>query len=243
MIWFINKILKVPLKLHATNNFPNLLVGYAPLLAKQACTLNIDDKPVTIKTIECAIIDKGWKLGLVKPEIPKKRLLKSVAIVGSGPAGLAAAQQLARKGYDVTVYEKHKLVGGLLRYGIPDFKMEKNLIDRRVDQMKKEGVKFKTSTEIGSKVKMSSLKKSYDALLITTGSEKARDLNIPGRETPGVHFAMDFLPIQNRLVSGEIKKEEQKISAKNKHVVVIGGGDTGSDCIGTSIRQGAKQYR
>ncbi len=227
--------------LHATNNFPEFTGRICPAPCEAACTLNIDDKPVTIKTIECAIIDKGWNLGLVKPEIPKKRLLKSVAIVGSGPAGLAAAQQLARKGYKVTVYEKHKLVGGLLRYGIPDFKMEKNLIDRRVDQMKKEGVKFKTSTEIGSKLKMSSLKKSYDALLITTGSEKARDLNIPGRDTPGVHFAMDFLPIQNRLVSGEIKKGEQKISAKNKHVVVIGGGDTGSDCIGTSIRQGAKR--
>ena len=229
--------------LHSTNNFPEFTGRICPAPCEAACTLNIDDKPVTIKTIECAIIDKGWKLGLVKPEKAKKCLSKSVAIVGSGPAGLAAAQQLARKGYQVSVYEKNKLVGGLLRYGIPDFKMEKQLIDRRVDQMKIEGVKFKTSTEIGSKLRMYDLKKNYDAILITTGSEKARDLNIPGREASGIHFAMDFLPMQNKLVSGEIKKPEQKISAKNKHVVVIGGGDTGSDCIGTSIRQGAKSVK
>ena len=229
--------------LHSTNNFPEFTGRICPAPCEAACTLNIDDKPVTIKTIECAIIDKGWKLGLVKPEKAKKILSKSVAIVGSGPAGLAAAQQLARKGYKVSIYEKNKLVGGLLRYGIPDFKMEKKLIDRRVDQMKKEGVKFKTSTEIGSKLRMYDLKKNYDAVLVTTGSEKARDLNIPGREASGIHFAMDFLPMQNKLVSGEIKKEEQKISAKNKHVVVIGGGDTGSDCIGTSIRQGAKSVK
>ncbi|PPR26461.1 MAG: Glutamate synthase [NADPH] small chain [Alphaproteobacteria bacterium MarineAlpha9_Bin4] len=229
--------------LHSTNNFPEFTGRICPAPCEAACTLNIDDKPVTIKTIECAIIDKGWKLGLVKPEKAKNLLLKSVAIIGSGPAGLAAAQQLARKGYKVTVYEKNKLIGGLLRYGIPDFKMEKNLIDRRVDQMKKEGVKFKTSAEIGSKIKMQELKKNYNAILISTGSEKARDLNIPGREASGIHFAMDFLPIQNKLVSGEIKKKEQQITAKNKHVVVIGGGDTGSDCIGTSIRQGAKSVK
>ena len=226
--------------LHSTNNFPEFTGRICPAPCEAACTLNIDEEPVTIKTIECAIIDEGWKLGLVKPEKSKKLISKSVAIVGSGPAGLAAAQQLARKGYKVTVYEKNKLIGGLLRYGIPDFKMEKFLIDRRVDQMRKEGVKFITSTEIGSELKMSFLKKNYNAVLITTGSEKARDLDIPGREASGIHFAMDFLPIQNKLVSGEIKKEEQKISAKDKRGVVIGGGDTGSDCIGTSIRQGAK---
>ena len=226
--------------LHSTNNFPEFTGRICPAPCEAACTLNIDEEPVTIKTIECAIIDEGWKLGLVKPEKSKKLISKSVAIVGSGPAGLAAAQQLARKGYKVTVYEKNKLIGGLLRYGIPDFKMEKFLIDRRVDQMRKEGVKFITSTEIGSELKMSFLKKNYNAVLITTGSEKARDLDIPGREASGIHFAMDFLPIQNKLVSGEIKEEEQKISAKDKRVVVIGGGDTGSDCIGTSIRQGAK---
>ncbi|MEC6997327.1 MAG: glutamate synthase subunit beta [Pseudomonadota bacterium] len=226
--------------LHSTNNFPEFTGRICPAPCEAACTLNIDEEPVTIKTIECAIIDEGWKLGLVKPEKSRKLISKSVAIVGSGPAGLAAAQQLARKGYKVTVYEKNKLIGGLLRYGIPDFKMEKFLIDRRVDQMRKEGVKFITSTEIGSELKMSFLKKNYNAVLITTGSEKARDLDIPGREASGIHFAMDFLPIQNKLVSGEIKEEEQKISAKDKRVVVIGGGDTGSDCIGTSIRQGAK---
>ncbi len=226
--------------LHSTNNFPEFTGRICPAPCEAACTLNIEDKPVTIKTIECAIIDKGWELGLVKPQKAKKMLSKSVAIVGSGPAGLAAAQQLARKGYKVTVFEKNKLVGGLLRYGIPDFKMEKHLIDRRVDQMKKEGVLFKTSSEIGSALNMESLKKRYDAILVATGSEKARDLDIPGRNAQGILFAMDFLPIQNKLVSGEIKKEEQKISAKNKNVVVIGGGDTGSDCIGTSIRQGAK---
>ena len=226
--------------LHSTNNFPEFTGRICPAPCEAACTLNIDEEPVTIKTIECAIIDEGWKLGLVKPEKSKKLISKSVAIVGSGPAGLAAAQQLARKGYKVTVYEKNKLIGGLLRYGIPDFKMEKFLIDRRVDQMRKEGVKFITSTEIGSELKMSFLKKNYNAVLITTGSEKARDLDIPGREASGIHFAMDFLPIQNKLVSGEIEEEEQKISAKDKRVVVIGGGDTGSDCIGTSIRQGAK---
>ncbi len=226
--------------LHSTNNFPEFTGRICPAPCEAACTLNIDDNPVTIKTIECAIIDKAWRLGLVKPEKPKKNLSKSVAIVGSGPAGLAAAQQLARKGYKVSVYEKNKLVGGLLRYGIPDFKMEKHLIDRRVDQMKKEGVKFKTSAEVGTEVKMTDLQKKYNAILITTGAEKARDLDLPGREATGIHFAMDFLPLQNKIVSGEMKKGEQKISAKNKHVVVIGGGDTGSDCIGTSIRQGAK---
>ena len=226
--------------LHSTNNFPEFTGRICPAPCEAACTLNIDDEPVTIKTIECAIIDKGWKLGLVKPEKPKKLISKSVAIVGSGPAGLAAAQQLARIGYKVTVFEKNKAIGGLLRYGIPDFKMEKYLIDRRIDQMRKEGVIFKTSTEIGSELKMSFLKKNHNAVLIATGSEKARDLDLPGREASGIHFAMDFLPLQNKLVSGEIKKEAQKISAKGKHVVVIGGGDTGSDCIGTSIRQGAK---
>ncbi len=229
--------------LHSTNNFPEFTGRICPAPCEAACTLNIDDNPVTIKTIECAIIDKGWKLGLVKPEIAKRKLSKSVAIVGSGPAGLAAAQQLARKGYKVVVYEKNRLIGGLLRYGIPDFKMEKNIIDRRILQMKKEGVTFKSSVEIGTKLKMKDLQKKHHAILIATGSEQARDLKIPGREATGIHFAMDFLPLQNKIVSGEIKEKFPKISAKNKHVVVIGGGDTGSDCIGTSIRQGAKSVR
>ena len=163
--------------------------------------------------------------------------------MGSGPAGLSAAQQLARKGYKVVVFEKNKLIGGLLRYGIPDFKMEKHLIDRRVDQMVKEGVSFKTSINVGVDLTMGNLKKNYDAVLVCSGSEHARDLNIPGRDAKGIHFAMDFLPLQNKIVSGEIIKKDQIITAKDKHVVVIGGGDTGSDCIGTSIRQGAKSVK
>ncbi len=229
--------------LHSTNNFPEFTGRICPAPCEAACTLNIEDNPVTIKTIECAIIDKGWKLGLVKPQKPLKKISKSVAVIGSGPAGMAASQQLARMGYKVVVFEKNKLVGGLLRYGIPDFKMEKYLIDRRVEQMKKEGVLFKTSIDIGNDLSVSELKKDYDAVLICSGSEHARDLNIPGREASGIHFAMDFLPLQNRMVSGEINREELKISAKNKNVVVIGGGDTGSDCIGTSIRQGAKSVK
>ena len=229
--------------LHSTNNFPEFTGRICPAPCEAACTLNIEDNPVTIKTIECAIIDKGWKLGLVKPQKALKKLSKSIAIIGSGPAGLAAAQQLGRKGYKVVVYEKNKLLGGLLRYGIPDFKMEKYLIDRRIDQMRKEGISFKTSVEVGNNISMNDLKKSHDAVLICSGSEEARDLTIPGREAKGIHFAMDFLPMQNKIVSGEMNQKDLEITAKNKHVVVIGGGDTGSDCIGTSIRQGAKSVK
>ena len=229
--------------LHSTNNFPEFTGRICPAPCEAACTLNIEDNPVTIKTIECAIIDKGWKLGLVKPQKALKKLSKSIAIIGSGPAGLAAAQQLGRKGYKVVVYEKNKLLGGLLRYGIPDFKMEKYLIDRRIDQMRKEGISFKTSVEVGNNISMNDLKKSHDAVLICSGSEQARDLTIPGREAKGIHFAMDFLPMQNKIVSGEMNQKDLEITAKNKHVVVIGGGDTGSDCIGTSIRQGAKSVK
>ena len=229
--------------LHSTNNFPEFTGRICPAPCEAACTLNIEDNPVTIKTIECAIIDKGWKLGLVKPQKALKKLSKSIAIIGSGPAGLAAAQQLGRKGYKVVVYEKNKLLGGLLRYGIPDFKMEKYLIDRRIDQMRKEGISFKTSVEVGNNISMNDLKKIHDAVLICSGSEEARDLTIPGREAKGIHFAMDFLPIQNKIVSGEMNQKDLEITAKNKHVVVIGGGDTGSDCIGTSIRQGAKSVK
>ena len=227
--------------LHSTNNFPEFTGRICPAPCEAACTLNINDSPVTIKTIECSIIDKAWKNNWIKPEIAKIKINKSIAIIGSGPAGLAAAQQLARKGYKVTVFEKNKKVGGLLRYGIPDFKMEKDLIDRRVKQMIKEGVVFKTSANIGFNISIDTIRKNYNAVLLAIGSEEARDLNIPGRNSKGVYPAMDFLPLQNKLVSGEIKKNGLSITAKNKNVVVIGGGDTGSDCIGTSFRQGAKK--
>ena len=225
--------------LHSTNNFPEFTGRICPAPCEAACTLNIDDTPVTIKTIECSIIDKAWAEGWIKPEISIKKINRSIAIVGSGPAGLAAAQQLARKGYKITVFEKNRKVGGLLRYGIPDFKMEKHLIDRRVDQMRKEGVIFKTGLEVGFDISIRDIKDKFDATLITIGSEEARELNIPGRNVEGIYPAMDFLPLQNKVVSGEIEKI--KINAKNKDVVVIGGGDTGSDCIGTSFRQGANK--
>ena len=227
--------------LHSTNNFPEFTGRICPAPCEAACTLNIEDTPVTIKTIECSIVDKAWGNGWIKPEIATKKINKSIAIIGSGPAGLAAAQQLARIGYKVTVFEKNKKIGGLLRYGIPDFKMEKSLIDRRIDQMRKEGVNFKTSFEVGRDITLTEIKRKFDATLITIGSEEARDLNIPGRNVEGIYPAMDFLPLQNKAVSGEIKNSEIIINAKDKYVVVIGGGDTGSDCIGTSFRQGAKK--
>ena len=227
--------------LHSTNNFPEFTGRICPAPCEAACTLNIEDSPVTIKTIECSIVDKAWNNGWIKPVIAPKKINKSIAIIGSGPAGLAAAQQLARTGYKVTVFEKNKKIGGLLRYGIPDFKMEKDLIDRRVDQMRKEGINFKTSIEVGSDITLTEIKKKFNATLITIGSEESRDLNIPGRNVEGIYPAMDFLPLQNKAVSGEIKNNEIGINAKDKHVVVIGGGDTGSDCIGTSFRQGAKK--
>ena len=227
--------------LHSTNNFPEFTGRICPAPCEAACTLNIEDTPVTIKTIECSIVDKAWSNDWIKPVIAPKKINKSIAIIGSGPAGLAAAQQLARIGYKVTVFEKNKKIGGLLRYGIPDFKMEKDLIDRRVDQMRKEGINFKTSIEVGSDITLTEIKKKFNATLITIGSEESRDLNIPGRNVEGIYPAMDFLPLQNKAVSGEIKNNEIGINAKDKHVVVIGGGDTGSDCIGTSFRQGAKK--
>ena len=191
--------------LHSTNNFPEFTGRICPAPCEAACTLNIEDTPVTIKTIECSIVDKAWNNGWIKPEIAPKKINKSIAIIGSGPAGLAAAQQLARIGYKVTVFEKNKKIGGLLRYGIPDFKMEKSLIDRRIDQMRKEGVNFKTSVEVGSDITLTEIKRKFDAILITIGSEEARDLNIPGRNVEGIYPAMDFLPLQNKAVSGEIK--------------------------------------
>ena len=224
--------------LHSTNNFPEFTGRICPAPCETSCTLNLIDKPVTIKTIECAIVDRAWEEGWIKPEKPAQKTGKQIAIIGSGPAGLAAAQQLARAGHDVHVYEKFAKAGGLLRYGIPDFKMEKQHIDRRIAQMEAEGVKFHYGAHVGVNASIEDIAAKHDAVLLSGGSEKSRDLPIPGRELKGVHFAMDFLPQQNRRVGDEPDKSEP-ISAKGKHVIVIGGGDTGSDCIGTSHRQGA----
>jgi glutamate synthase (NADPH/NADH) small chain len=224
--------------LSATNNFPEFTGRVCPAPCEAACTLNIDDAPVTIKTIECAIIDRAWEEGWIKPQIPAKRSGKSVAVVGSGPAGMSAAQQLARAGYEVTVFEKNAKVGGLLRYGIPDFKLSKSQIDRRVAQMRAEGVEFRTKSHVGVNVDPKDLLAKFDAVLLAGGSEHPRDLAVPGRELSGIHFAMDFLAQQNRRVGGEAV-EGDEILATGKRVVVIGGGDTGSDCIGTSVRQQA----
>jgi glutamate synthase (NADPH/NADH) small chain len=226
--------------LHSTNNFPEVTGRVCPAPCEAACTLNLEDNPVTIKTIECAIVDKAFEEGWVGPEPPTHKTGKAVAIVGSGPAGLACAQQLARAGHDVHVFEKHAKAGGLLRYGIPDFKMEKHLVDRRVTQMEAEGVTFHYGAHVGVNVRAEDLLRDYDAVVLAGGAEKPRDLPIPGRELSGVHFAMDFLPQQNRRVSNEPQEGVEPILATDKHVVVIGGGDTGSDCIGTSTRQGAR---
>ena len=225
--------------LHSTNNFPEVTGRVCPAPCEAACTLNLDDNPVTIKTIECAIADKAFEHGWIEPEPPAVKTGKRVAVVGSGPAGMACAQQLARAGHDVHVYEKFAKAGGLLRYGIPDFKMEKHYIDRRVAQMEAEGVTFHYGAHVGVNLAADKLVADYDAVVLAGGAEKPRDLPIPGRELNGIHFAMDFLPQQNRRVSGEPADGAAPILAKDKHVVVVGGGDTGSDCIGTSIRQGA----
>ena len=229
--------------LHSTNNFPEFTGRICPAPCEAACTLNLEDNPVTIKTIECAIIDRGFAEGWVKAEKPEVLTGKKVAIVGAGPAGLAAAQQLCRAGHEVHVYEKNAQAGGLLRYGIPDFKLEKTVVARRVAQMEAEGVVFHLNTQVGEDISAYDLEDRHDAVLLTGGSERPFDFfeTCPGRDLDGLHFAMDFLPQQNRRVSGEaIKPSTQEISAKDKHVIVIGGGDTGSDCIGTSFRQGAK---
>ena len=225
--------------LHSTNNFPEVTGRICPAPCEAACTLNIIDEPVTIKSIECAIADKAFDEGWVRPLPPEMKTGKRVAVVGAGPAGLAAAQQLARAGHDVHVYEKHAHPGGLLRYGIPDFKMEKYIIERRVAQMQTEGVTFHCNVEVGHDVEIRKLERDYNAVLLAGGAEKPRDLSVEGRDLDGVHFAMDFLPQQNRRVSGEPLGDVEPILAAGKHVVVIGGGDTGSDCIGTSFRQGA----
>jgi glutamate synthase (NADPH) small chain len=228
--------------LHSTNNFPEFTGRICPAPCEASCTLNIDDNPVTIKTIECAIVDRGWDEGWITPLVPARKTGKKVAVVGSGPAGMACAQQLARAGHAVTLFEKNDRIGGLLRYGIPDFKMEKHLIDRRVEQMAAEGVAFRPSTEIGVTVAVQKLLADFDAVAMTGGAEWARDLEVPGRELAGIHYAMDFLPQQNKRNAGDDEPKAAPggtISAAGKHVVVIGGGDTGSDCIGTSTRQGA----
>lgn len=224
--------------LHSTNNFPEFTGRVCPAPCEAACTLNLEDIPVTIKTIECAIVDKAFENGWVTPQIPAHKTGKRVAVIGSGPAGMASAQQLARAGHDVHLYEKNKKAGGLLRYGIPDFKLDKSLIDRRVQQMEAEGVTFHMGVNIGQDRAIDDIIDEYDAVLLTGGSEHPRDLPIPGRELQGVHFAMDFLTQQNRRVGDEHLQNFEPILAEGKHVVVIGGGDTGSDCIGTSIRQG-----
>lgn len=223
--------------LHSTNNFPEFTGRICPAPCEAACTLNLEEMPVSIKTVECAIVDKAWENGWVKPIEAPSQSGKRVAVVGAGPAGMAAAQQLARAGHDVHLYEKNNKVGGLLRYGIPDFKLDKKLIDRRANQMEQEGVTFHTGVNIGIDKSIEDLRDEHDALLLTGGSESPRDLPIPGRELHGVHFAMDFLTQQNRRVSNEPITQYEPILAEGKHVVVIGGGDTGSDCIGTSIRQ------
>jgi glutamate synthase (NADPH/NADH) small chain len=226
--------------LHSTNNFPEFTGRICPAPCEAACTLNIDDAPVTIKSIECAIIDKAWEEGWVKPQIAKHRTGKRIAVVGSGPAGLACAQQLARAGHDVSVYEKSDRIGGLLRYGIPDFKMDKTHIDRRIAQMRAEGVEFHTNAHVGRDRPVDKLLAEHDALVLAGGAEKPRDLPVPGRELDGVHFAMDFLTANTKVVQGVRGSESGLISAAGKQVVVIGGGDTGSDCIGTSNRHGAR---
>jgi glutamate synthase (NADPH/NADH) small chain len=237
--------------LHSTNNFPEFTGRVCPAPCEAACTLNINNDPVGIKSIEHAIIDKGWEMGWVVPQVPNHRTGKRVAVVGSGPAGLACAQQLARAGHDVVLFEKNDRIGGLLRYGIPDFKMEKHHIDRRLEQMAAEGVQFRPGVLVGKgplgegvssfareTVSPEKLLEDFDAVVLAGGAEQPRDLQVPGRELKGIHFAMDFLPLQNKVVAGD--RVDDQILATGKHVVVIGGGDTGSDCVGTSNRHGAK---
>ena len=225
--------------LHSTNNFPEFTGRVCPAPCEAACTLNIDDNPVTIKTVECAIVDKAFENGWIKPQTPRLSTGKKIAIIGAGPAGMAASQQLARAGHEVHLYEKNAKPGGLLRYGIPDFKLEKTLIDRRFAQLVAEGVTFHGNVHVGETVTLVELEQSHDAVLLTGGSEVSRDLPVDGRDLEGVHYAMEFLPQQNRRVSDEPLGNVRPLSAAGKNIVVIGGGDTGSDCIGTSFRQGA----
>ena len=227
-------------RLSLTNNLPEVTGRVCPAPCEAACTMAINEAPVTIEQIELSIIEKAFAEGWVKPQPPAKETGKKIAIVGSGPAGLSAAQQLRRMGHSVTLYEKSSKIGGLLRFGIPDFKLEKSVLDRRMEQMRAEGVRFETNVEVGVTITAEELKMKFDAVLLTMGAGTPRDLQVPGRELSGVHYAMEFLTLSNKAVSGEIK-QDAIISAKGKTVLVIGGGDTGSDCVGTSNRQGAKK--
>lgn len=225
--------------LHETNNFPEFTGKVCPALCETACVLGIHEPAVTIRQMELAIIEKGFEEGWVTPQPPKMKTDKKVAVVGSGPAGLACAQQLTRAGHSVTVFERADQIGGLLVYGIPDFKLDKNVVARRVNQMVQEGVEFKTNSNVGENISVAQLQEEYDVIVLTGGSTQARDLPVPGRDLDGIHFAMDFLTQQNRRVKG-LAIEGKELTAAGKNVIVIGGGDTGSDCIGTSVRQGAK---
>jgi len=227
-------------RLHSTNNFPEFTGSICPAPCEAGCVLGINDDPVTIKNIELKIVSHAWDNGFIKPIVPKKRTGKSVAVVGSGPAGLSAAQQLCRAGHTVTVFEKSDRIGGLLRYGIPEFKMEKRIIDRRLDQMREEGVSFQTGVAVGTDLSTADLRKNFDAVLLCMGAEQPRDLPVEGRDLDGIHFAMEFLPQATKRVHGDELPADEDILAGGKNVVVLGGGDTGSDCVGTSHRQGAK---
>ena len=227
-------------RLHATNNFPEFTGTLCPAPCEGSCVLGINDDPVTIKAVELSIIDKAWENGWIKPQPAPQKTGKRVAVVGSGPAGLAAAQQLARAGHEVTVYERDDRIGGLLRYGIPEFKMEKRVLDRRLDQMKQEDVIFRPACNVGMDIDARDLCEEYDAVLLSGGATASRDLPAPGRELDGIHLAMDYLPLQNKRCEGDEIPAEQFISAHGKHVIIIGGGDTGADCLGTANRQGAK---
>ena len=227
-------------RLHSTNNFPEFTGRICPAPCEASCVLSINEDPVTIEYIEKAIVDRGWDEGWIVPEPPERRTGKTVAVVGSGPAGLAAAQQLNRCGHSVTLFERDEYIGGLLRLGIPDFKLEKHVVQRRVDQMAEEGVVFKTGAHVGVDYPAQSLLTDFDAVCLTGGSTHARDLPVPGRELGGVHFAMEYLTQQNRLISGQDVDPNERITAEGKRVIILGGGDTGADCLGTAHRQGAK---